>query len=46
MQLHVQHVLEGRTEQDRLAEVMLKSGGFMLTAPVEEGDAGRREPTT
>lgn len=36
MQLHVQHVLEGRTEQDLLAEVMLKSGGFMLTAPVEE----------
>lgn len=35
MQLHVQHVLEGRTEQDLLAEVMLKSG-FQLTAPVEE----------
>jgi adenine-specific DNA-methyltransferase len=35
MQLHVQHVLEGRTEQDLLAEIMLKSG-FMLTAPVEE----------
>ncbi len=36
MQLHVHHVLEGRSEQDLLAEVMLKSGGFMLTAPVEE----------
>lgn len=35
MQLHVHHVLEGRSEQDLLAEVMLKSG-FMLTAPVEE----------
>lgn len=34
MELHVDHVREGRTEQDLLYEVLLKSG-FPLTVPVE-----------
>jgi len=35
MQLHVHHVLEGRTEQDLFTEILLKSG-FQLTTPVEQ----------
>jgi adenine-specific DNA-methyltransferase len=34
MELHVEHVREGRSEQDLLYEILLKSG-FPLTAPVE-----------
>ena len=34
MQLHVHHVLEGRTEQDLFTEILMKSG-FPLTTPVE-----------
>jgi len=45
MQLHVHHVLEGRTEQDLFAEILLKSG-FMLTASVLVVELGEREPAT
>jgi adenine-specific DNA-methyltransferase len=34
MELHLQHVRDGRTEQDLLFEILLKSG-FPLTSPVE-----------
>jgi adenine-specific DNA-methyltransferase len=34
MELHVEHVREGRSEQDLLYEILLKSG-FPLTVPVE-----------
>lgn len=35
LELHVEHIVEGRTETDLLYEILLKSG-FPLTTPVEK----------
>ena len=45
LELHVDHIREGRTADDILYEILLKSG-FPLTTPVETLHPGGSRPST